>query len=77
MVLQATLKVLRDSDPDKVDGHLNYLFSSILDRTYTKNYKSLNAAIGVLECCKLELYRRVVVPYEDQKNWDNGDVYLS
>ena len=31
--------------------------------------------IGVLECAKLELYRRVAAPYEDDKIDENGDVY--
>lgn len=30
---------------------------------------------GALECCKLEFYRRVAVPYEDRKIKLNGDVY--
>ena len=33
------------------------------------------SAIGALEAAKLEFYRRVVAPYEDQKMLDNGDVY--
>ncbi len=33
------------------------------------------AVIGVLECAKLELYARVVRPYEDVKKMLNGDVY--
>jgi hypothetical protein len=31
--------------------------------------------VGVLECCKLELYRRLVSKYEDIKILLNGDVY--
>jgi hypothetical protein len=33
----------------------------------------------VLECAKLELYRRIVAAYEDEKIADpeNGDVYTS
>lgn len=31
--------------------------------------------IGALECCKLELYRRIAAPYEDIKIGENGDVY--
>ncbi len=38
-------------------------------------YTELNAAIGALECAKLELYRRVAVPYEDEKAVINGDVF--
>lgn len=32
-------------------------------------------ALGALECCKLEFYRRVAAPYEDSKIISNGDVY--
>jgi len=38
-------------------------------------YAEYNAAIGVLESAKLELYRRMVAPYEDGKREENGDVY--
>lgn len=31
--------------------------------------------LGALECCKLEFYRRVAVPYEDRKITLNGDCY--
>lgn len=59
-------------------GELNYLVSRICD-TYIqvkgKNYANLNEVIGVLECVKQELYRRVVSPYEDIKIAENGDVY--
>ena len=39
------------------------------------SYERLERCIGVLECAKLELYRRLVVPYEDRKAAENGDVY--
>jgi hypothetical protein len=32
-------------------------------------------AVGAIECCKLEFYRRVAVPYEERKIKTNGDVY--
>ena len=38
-------------------------------------YTHVNEAVGVLECAKLELYRRVAAPYEDEKIAENGDVY--
>lgn len=41
-----------------------------------QSYEKYNAAIGALECAKLELYRRLVAPYEDEKIAENGDVYL-
>jgi len=59
-------------------GELNYQISKILNdylEDVGKSYKRINEVIGVLECAKLELYRRVAVPYEDLKIKENGDVY--
>jgi hypothetical protein len=59
-------------------GELNYMISSLIDEylhEYGKNYTNINEVIGVLECAKLELYRRVAAPYEDEKIEQNGDVY--
>ena len=59
-------------------GELNYAITSIIDDWLKRKgvrYASINLAIGVLECAKLELYRRVAAPYEDKKMEENGDVY--
>lgn len=39
------------------------------------SYKTINEIIGVLECAKMEFYRRIAVPYENLKKKENGDVY--
>ena len=36
---------------------------------------SLDDVLGALEGAKLEFVRRVVVPYEERKMKENGDVY--
>src|SRR5438045_3727129 len=58
-------------------GDLNYLFTRLYLR-YLRNkgesYQSYNDIVGALECCKLELYRRLVGHYEDEKREANGDV---
>lgn len=60
-------------------GDLNFLLTSILDNRMQElggiNYDNINSAIGVIECVKLELYRRRAAPYEDKKIKENGDVY--
>ena len=57
------------------DGHINYVVTVLLKRLYRPpKYRRYNKAIGVLECIKLEFYRRMVSPYEDIKINDNGDV---
>lgn len=63
--------------PDLTDGDLNYILSNIMVGQWEadKSYKTLNKLIGVLECVKLELYRRAGAPYEDAKKKLNGDVY--
>jgi hypothetical protein len=61
-------------------GDLNYTITRLVDAYLARkgvSYATLNEAIGVLECAKLELYRRIVARYEDRKiaDPDNGDVY--
>lgn len=64
--------------PPESPGELNFIFTSVLD-TYLVNeglrYDTINAAVGALECAKLELYRRIGEPYEDGKISLNGDVF--
>jgi len=60
------------------DGDMNYIITRLLDAAFDlKNtkYTKINTAVGVLECCKLELYRRKAADYEDTKIQENGDVY--
>ena len=56
-------------------GALNYIFTRILLSTEPENYEDYNALVGVLECAKLELYRRAVAPYENKKKKREGDVF--
>ena len=51
--------------------HLGGLARSGVEVTY----QHLNDCLGALEGAKLEFYRRVVVPYEEKKRTENGDVY--
>jgi len=65
------------SECDNV-GELNYSFSKIINKYLNEKglkYQHINDVIGALECCKLELYRRIAVPYEDVKIKENGDVF--
>jgi hypothetical protein len=59
-------------------GELNYALTRLIINYLTdkgKSYQTINDCIGALEGCKLEFYRRVVVPYEDKKIEENGDVF--
>jgi hypothetical protein len=62
-------------------GELNFALTTMVDK-YLQNkgdlrYAHINEAVGALECAKLELYRRVAAPYEDEKMKQTGDVYGS
>jgi len=57
-------------------GDLNYCFTKIIQEYVHKkgrNYQHYNDAVGALENCKLELYRRAISIYEDLKIAENGD----
>jgi hypothetical protein len=61
----------------KTVGQLNYSITAQVHHfieQYGKSYGTINAAIGVLECAKLELYRMIAAPYEDKKRLANGPV---
>ena len=59
-------------------GELNYQLTRLVTNYIFRlgiSYTTFNEAIGVLECAKQELYRRMIAPYEDKKCKINGDVY--
>lgn len=59
----------------KLLGDLNYCFSRIISGLMTDvSYSKIAMITGVLENIKQEYYRRVAVPYEDQKINQNGDI---
>ena len=61
-------------------GKLNYKITDLID-IYIFNkglsYQTINDIVGALEGAKLEFYRRIAVPYENNKLSINGDVYWS
>lgn len=74
------------SETAGLSGNLNYIITTLLDKTYNveskkqglkePNYDMYNSWIGVLECAKLEAYRRKPAPYEDKKILENGDAFV-
>jgi hypothetical protein len=76
--LRKLIKLTFEGQPFESAGHLNYLFTLIINE-YKKergeSYQIYNDIIGALEGAKLELYRRKIAPYEDTKIKSNGDVY--
>ena len=59
-------------------GDLNYIVSTFIDNFLVEKglrYSHINEMIGALDCCKMELYRRIAEPYEDSVIDKNGDAY--
>lgn len=64
--------------PPQSPGELNYFITTACVeywRESPRSYQRLNDIIGALEAAKLEFYRRIVVPFEEEKCYVNGDVY--
>lgn len=61
------------------EGNLNYIISKLIDElcVHHQGYAQINRVVGVLECAKLEFYRRIAVGYEDKKIRENGEVYYN
>ncbi len=78
--LNPAIKCLADAiraldDDANFAGNLNYIISKLLVSLYpAPNYQRFNDIVGALECCKLELYRKRIAPYEDVKERENGPV---
>lgn len=73
--------VVTESFPTTDAGFLNYQIHQVIAawmeaqaQPYRIRYADINTIIGVLECVKLELYRRIAGPYEDAAMKRNGDV---
>ena len=63
----------------RTPGELNFQITDLINKFLynadAENYAGFNAVVGTLECVKLELYRRRIAEYENQKCKQNGDVY--
>ncbi len=69
---------LAEGQPIQGPGELNYLITLLLIRAWKnspQNYQAINDVVGAVEGAKQEFIRRIVVPYEQGKIIENGDVY--
>lgn len=74
---EARERLAKPYEHPQTPGELNFFFS-MLSKEYLgekPNYQRFNDVIGALEGCKLEIYARLVRPYEDKKIEEHGDVY--
>lgn len=75
--LNALIDIILDHPDLKRDGLLNYCITRLItaDNGRKSGYYHFNRKIGILECAKQELYRRLISKYEDTKCQLNGEVY--
>lgn len=76
---------IKEKEKEFLDGHgpdtpgqLNFVITKVLLFYLQKHgiqYRTINDCVGVLECAKQELYRRIATPYENEACERNGDVY--
>jgi len=66
---------LCNEDVVTVLGDLNYCMSRLIGQVMgNTSYAKVAMITGVLENVKQEFYRRVAVPYEEEKIVQNGDI---
>ena len=61
----------------QTEGELNYCFyklSCLLIDRIGESYDTLSLCSSAMEHAKLEWYRRKLVPYEERKREENGDI---
>jgi len=65
-----------NEDIVKVMGDLNYTITRLCAKLVGKDvsYTKIGIITGVLENVKQEFYRRIAVPYEENKVVENGDI---
>jgi hypothetical protein len=62
----------------RIAGELNFMFCQIAQNYIYRqgeSYQNYNDIMGALEGAKLEIYRRLIAPYENKKCEINGDVF--
>lgn len=68
-------KVIQECGKENRAGVMNYVISKLVNSLYGLRYSEINEVVGMLDCTKMEYYRRVASPYEDKKIIESGDVY--
>lgn len=77
-IKESTKQALSEGMPITEAGELNYAITLLLKKFWVnspRNYQTINDIVGAVEGAKQEFYRRIAVPYEEEKIKQNGDVY--
>jgi len=67
-----------DDCDTNTEDNINYVITRLIQMVYgdstSTNSANINEAMAVLECAKQEFYRKVAVPYQDQREFENGSI---
>lgn len=80
LVLAEKVRKFAEDEAASPAGQLNYIITRLILEVYGEwlpNYSDFNEIVGILECAKMEMYRKHTAPYEDEKIKENGDVEVS
>lgn len=74
-LITKTIKSYMDYHGEKYDHYDDVI--NVIERVKDdlNQYKALWMPVGTLECVKMELYRKLIAPYEEKKEKENGIVY--
>jgi len=74
-ILSRKIKNLMKDHMD-TPGEVTFAIYKIILEYSKKNpcYSTFAICTGILDCTKLEFYRKIVAPYEEKKIKENGDV---
>jgi len=70
----AVVVVHEISTPGELNFAITKMIKWLVDQD-GESYTKYNEMIGVLQCVQLELYRRAIAVYEEEKRNENGDVF--
>ena len=55
-------------------GHLNYILYAYCKRFVPLSYANIRNCLGEINEAGMEIRRRILAPYEDEKIKENGDI---
>ncbi|KKM90271.1 hypothetical protein LCGC14_1240310 [marine sediment metagenome] len=74
--LAKLLNTMSRKEPLELMGRANYTITTLLLKLFDqRKYAHMSCARAVVSDVKEEWYRRRMVPYEEEKIEENGDVY--
>ena len=79
LVDELVTKLVELDDNNLVKGHHNYIMYTLALKLADKlgiRYATLQDIVGTFDCCKMEFYRKVVAPYENQAAKKSGEVTI-